>query len=82
MNPFEMVALIVTLGVTGSVIKHYIDARNESASRKMDGGDSRLADQLQNIEKRLQVLERIVTSDGYDLKQQFKNLDEENKGHL
>ena len=80
MNQYEMVALIVAVVAGAGVLKHAVTLKDR---RKDDepSGDSQARemseDRLKGIEQRLQVLERIVTSDGYDLKQQFKDLEKD-----
>ncbi|WP_456372568.1 hypothetical protein [Thiolapillus sp.] len=75
MNPFEMVVIIVALGILGGVIKHYFDSRGDleasSAERK------RMERRIDEMEQRIQVLERIVTDENYDLKRQFQDLDKD-----
>lgn len=84
MNQFEMVAIIVAVVVLAGVLKHAVGPLNETLkehlkdNRSGKNGESGSDDErLKSIEKRLQVLERIVTSDGYDLRQQFKDLDKD-----
>jgi len=72
MNQFEMVAIIVTVAVLAGVLKHYFESRSR---RVEEAADNELLARLAAIEKRLGVLESIVTSDGYDLKQRFRDLE-------
>lgn len=75
MNPFEMVVIIVALGVLGGVLNSYFDGgKSKKALRKTN---DQLNDRLAQMEKRLEVLERIVTDENYDLKRQFRNLDDD-----
>ena len=78
MNPFEMVVIIVMVGVGAGVVKHWID-RAPEIRKDFDSNTKNDANQQQiaKLEARIQVLERIVVSDGYDLKQKFKDLDQE-----
>ncbi|BAO43940.1 hypothetical protein [Thiolapillus brandeum] len=75
MNPFEMVVIIVALGILGGVIKHYFDSRGdlEASSKERRHMEKHIAE----LEKRIRILERIVTDEDYDLKQQFRDLDKE-----
>lgn len=71
MGKYEMVALVILIITIGAV---YIATRsqgNGQTGNTMKKQDQRISD----IEERLKVVESIVTSDGYDLKQKFKNLD-------
>ena len=73
MNPFEMVVIIVALGILGGVVKQYFDSRgNMEESSK---ARQRMENHIDALEERIRVLERIVTDNDYDLKQQFRDLD-------
>lgn len=73
MNPFEMVVVIVALGILGGVVKHYFDSRGdiEASSKERQ----RMQHRIDEMESRLRILERIVTDENYDLKRQFHDLD-------
>ena len=71
MNPFEMVVIVMGFILTAGILKHAINVR----SSRPDHTGEQYAEQMHKIEARLKVLEKIVTSDGYDLKQQFKDLE-------
>jgi hypothetical protein len=48
---------------------------NKSVTPRRDGSvNAELLERLRQVEERVQVLERIVTDERYDLKQQFKDL--------
>jgi hypothetical protein len=68
-----MVVLIVFLGV---MAKMY-DSRQRHRRARHD--DSPPADEarLARLEERVEVLERIVTDSGYDLRRQFRELERE-----
>ena len=79
MNPFEMVVIIVLLGVVGSVINNMIksrDKKHESAAEYLGEADE-LRDQILTLEERIRVLERIVTDSNSrdDLRRQFRDLE-------
>ena len=74
MNVFEMVVIIVALGIIGNIVTIAIKARRKYAANP--GTDSQTAERIHKLEERVKVLERIVTSDRYDLNQKFKNLDD------
>lgn len=84
MNQYEMTALIVLILVCGAVLKHAIAPlsgifKNHLKEKPLNGGRTRQQieagnQRIKQLEQRIQVLERIVTSDGYDLKQHFKDL--------
>ena len=87
MNQYEMVALIVLIVVFGAVLKHAIGPlsgifRERLKENPLHGGTAKQQvedseQRIKQLEQRIQVLERIVTSDGYDLKQHFKDLNDE-----
>ncbi len=74
MNPFEMVVVIVGMALVAGIIKHFIDISRQSHK----GSDDNLAKMLQRqqlMEKRIQVLEAIVSSDSYDLNERFRDME-------
>lgn len=76
MNKYEMVVVIVLVVVAGGLLKHFIASRSTRHQRDTDDL-KRYDTQRQHItqlEKRIEVLEHILTSDGYELKQRFKDL--------
>ena len=75
MNPFEMTVIIVALAILGGVIKHYLDSRGDMEASSKE--QQRLLSRIDEMEERIRVLERIVTDEDYELKRQFRNLDEE-----
>ncbi len=76
MNPFEMVVIIVALGILGMVVKYYLESR----SVQRDQGDE-LEKRLASMEARLRNLEAIVTSETWDLNRKFRELDEDPDKH-
>jgi len=82
LNIFEMVIGIVFFSIVAGVIKHYIDARSDEARKERDGNATRTTDlegTVRSLEERVRVLERIITSDGYDLKRKFDDLEREQR---
>lgn len=75
MNPFEMVVIIVALGILGGVIKHYLDSRGDIEASSQER--RQMERRMNEMEERIRVLERIVTEENYDLKRQFRDLDKE-----
>jgi len=79
MNPFEMVVIIVFLGVVGGVINNLIKAITHRKEKSHDslGEADELRDLILTLEDRIQVLERIVTdtSGRDDLRRQFRDLE-------
>lgn len=76
MNVFEMIVVIVFISVIGGVISKSIKASYQQKSRKENEADNNITEKhLAELEKRIIVLEQIVTSEGYDLNQKFKDID-------
>ncbi len=73
MNPFEMVVIIVALGILGGVLNSYFDSGK--AKKALNKTNDQLNQRLALVEKRLEVLERIVTSNDYELKRKFQDLE-------
>ena len=75
MGVFEMVVAIVAISVIGGTISSSIKSKIKANANQTRSLDKETKKHLEEIEKRLIVLEQIVTSEGYELKQQFKNID-------
>ena len=73
MHVFEfalaMVAIVMIFKLIRTVIVH-----KSRAPRRDDSVNAELLQRLKEVEERVRVLERIVTDERYDLKQQFKDL--------
>jgi hypothetical protein len=73
MHPFEFAIAIVALVLIYNLLKTLF--RQKHVRRSVDDGvNAELAQRLQQVEERVRVLERIVTDERFDLKQQFKDL--------
>lgn len=75
MNPFEFVIAIIALSfiykLTEAWLRHrQLTLSNEEGTKVKEDLERR----LEQIEERVRVLERIVTDERFDLKQQFKDL--------
>ena len=73
MNVFEMVVIIVALGILGRVITEFVRSKRAAGNVQKDTLDDAL-DRIDDLEERIRVLERVVTDDGYDLKRQIDKL--------
>jgi len=75
MNPFEFVIIILVLSFLFKLANTFIQTKG---TRRADDdaavGAEELKRRLEAVEERVQVLERIVTDEAYDLKRQFKDL--------
>ena len=73
MHPFEFALAVVALVLIFKLIRLAIVHGKRAPSR--DGPvNAELLERLNQVEERVRVLERIVTDERYDLKQQFKDL--------
>jgi len=76
MNAFEFVLTIILLSFIYKLIAVWMRSRELSRSND-DTANANVAamqQRLVQLEERVQVLERIVTDDRFELKQQFKDL--------
>ena len=73
MHVFEfalaMAAIILVFKLIRTAIVH-----KSTAPRREDSVNAELLERLKQVEERVRVLERIVTDERYDLKQQFRDL--------
>jgi len=67
-NPFEMVVIIVFLSVIASMYSSWLKYKRKNVSPADE-------DRLHRLEERVQILERIVTDSGYDVRRQFRDLE-------
>lgn len=72
MHVFEfalaMVALVLIFKLIRAALVH------KGTTRRDDTVNAELLERLHQVEERVQVLEKIVTDERYDLKQQFRDL--------
>jgi len=73
MHPLELAVAIVAMVLVFKLVKLAI-LHNKTAPRRDDAVNAELVERLRQVEERVQVLERIVTDERYELKQQFKDL--------
>ncbi|MDH3399738.1 MAG: hypothetical protein OEM03_02090 [Chromatiales bacterium] len=73
MNTFEMVVLIVLIGVMAGVVNNYIKSRHDAGGAVSGELAERLA-KLELLEDRVKTLEKIVTDRDFELKEKFRNL--------
>ncbi len=72
MNNLFFVVCIVAIGCATAVILNYLEAKKAAGSKHADI-DETLA-QMDALEERVRVLERIVTENKIDLKQEIDRL--------
>jgi hypothetical protein len=62
----------VTVVIVSELIKTYIKSRDKTKSENDEVDEALL--KIDRLEERIQVLERIITEDRYDLKKRIDNL--------
>ena len=72
MEVFTFVVIIVLIGCGSGVISTYLKTRSEDAQVKVD--DSVYGD-LEDLRERVEVLERILTDEKYNLKRELDHLE-------
>jgi hypothetical protein len=72
-HAFEFALALVALVLIFKLIRLAL-VHKSTAPRRDDAVNAELVERLNRVEERVRVLERIVTDERYDLKQQFKDL--------
>ncbi len=75
MNPFEFAIAIVAIVFGYKLIATRMRQQHVSRNSEAESVNVDLRQRLEQLEERVRVLERIVTDERYDLKQQFKELE-------
>ncbi len=68
------IVLIVLIACVTGVAMHYISEKNKAAEGADNEGSEDLLAQLDAIEERVRVLERIITENRFDLKREIERL--------
>ena len=71
MDVFTMVAIIVVVSCAAGVANQYFRSRAKTAGKP----DPVLQREVQDLRKRVEVLEKIVTDEKYDLAKEINRLD-------
>ena len=66
---FALVAMVLLFKLVSMAMRH------KQLAPRDDGVNAELMQRLSEVEERVRVLERIVTDDRFELKQQFKDLE-------
>jgi len=74
MNIYEFVLLIVLIVTCGRLVERRVGRRHRRQASGQDESAPEAAGKLDDLERRVQVLERIVTDQGYELRQKFRDL--------
>jgi hypothetical protein len=72
MDRYTFVIIIVGLSIAYSLLNNYFKFKSKS-DQSMKELDSRIQ-KIEDLEKRIQVLEKIVTDNKYDLKREIDDL--------
>ncbi len=75
MNIYEFVLLIVLIVTVGRLVERKVNRRHQREAHGENEAGSGAPSKLEDLEQRIQVLERIVTDQGYELRQKFRDLD-------
>ncbi len=77
MNVFELVFAIVVVVTIGKILEGRFGNRNRHRRETEPVvPDQERAKRVDDLEQRVQVLERIVTDQGYELRQKFRDLED------
>jgi hypothetical protein len=74
MHVFEFVLFIIAFSFLYKLVDAWVRHRGSNDRRDAESGRAELLHRLAQVEERVRVLERIVTDERFDLKQQFKDL--------
>lgn len=80
MEVFEMVVAIVALGLVAGLIEKFMKYRSKNQGAVSDGRFDEILLRLDNMEQRMRVVEEIVSSSSYDLRQEITQLERTDGG--
>jgi hypothetical protein len=75
MNVYELVFAIVLVVTIGKALESRFGSRRRR-HHEPDPEQQQRGQRVEELEKRIQVLERIVTDQGYELRQKFRDLED------
>jgi len=75
MNVYELVFAIVLVVTIGKAFESRFGSRRRR-HHEPDPEQQQNGQRVEELEKRIQVLERIVTDQGYELRQKFRDLED------
>ena len=75
MDPFSMVAVIVTVGVVGGIVNNWIKHRGKALSPAAAPPDPGVQRELAALRQRVAALEAIVTEPSFELRRQIERLE-------
>jgi len=72
MDVFTFVIIVVIIGCGTGVLTEYLKTKRRTAEADVDPG---LFEELDNLRQRVEVLERIVTDEKYNLQKEIDRLE-------
>ncbi len=77
MNVYELVFAIVAVVTIGKVLeRHFSTRKRQQRDAEPGAQEQERTQRVDDLEQRVQVLERIVTDQGYELRQKFRDLED------
>lgn len=80
MEPFVFVIVIVALCLAAGLLEKGMKSKAKSQGALSDTQLDEVLSQLSNMEQRMRVVEEIVSSSAYDVRQQINQLDQTTGG--
>lgn len=74
MGVFEMIVLVVALGCATGVITSWLEARGKTTPEDVDKRIDERLNEVDELRRRVETLEKIVTDSSYELKEQIRRL--------
>lgn len=74
MGPFEMVVAIVAVSCAAGIINNWLKTRRKVSGADVDRRIDERLETINELQRRVEVLEKIVTDRQYDLKEQIRQL--------
>lgn len=74
MNSLFFVVCIVAIGCATALLSQYMKTRAQSRDRDSDDPPDDILEKMDALEERIRVLERIVTENKVDLREQINRL--------
>lgn len=72
MDVFTMVVIIVVAGCSAGVANNYLRAKRQ---REKVAGDDEVSSELDELRERIEILEKIVTDEKYQLSRELHELE-------
>ena len=72
--PFNMIVLIVLIGVGGGIITQYLKSKEDRRTPEQDADIDAMKQEIAKLRERVNTLERIHTDPDTRLEREFRNL--------